>query len=119
MTETDIAPEADQDVHVRDLFDRMTRSYLRSVLSDELIAEHARGDLGHVSEPLARLLAWCQRRPPHQQIAVKAEADGSFRLIRFAGRGQKPAYVGEERFATLQEARHGAFLRHVKDLTET
>ena len=72
-----------------------------------------------ISEPLARLLAWCQRRPPHQQIAVKAEADGSFRLIRFAGRGQKPAYVGEERFATLQEARHGAFLRHVKDLTET
>jgi hypothetical protein len=119
MAEMQAADVPDQDVHVRDLFDRMTRAYLRSVLSDEVIAEHARGDHGHVSEPLARLLAWCHRRPPQQQYAVKAEADGSFRLIRFAGRrGQKPAYVGEEPFATLQAARHGAFLRHIQDLTE-
>ncbi|MCP9629413.1 hypothetical protein NML43_20160 [Rhodopseudomonas palustris] len=118
MAETQTIDVPDQDDHVRDLFDRMTRAYLRSVLNDELIAEHARGDHGHVSEPLARLLAWCHRRPRQQQYAVKAEADGSFRLIRFAGRGQKPVYVGDERFATLQAARHGAFLRHVQDLTE-
>jgi hypothetical protein len=111
--------QPDKDVHVRNLFDRMTRGYLLSVLSDELIEEHRRGDLGHVSEPLARLLAWCQRRPPGEQYAVKAEADGSFRLIRFAGRrGRPPDYIGDERYATLQAARHGAFLRHVGDLTE-
>jgi hypothetical protein len=113
----DAAPVADSDVHVRDHFDRTTRTYLLSVLSEELIAEH-RSNPPHMSEPLARLLAWCQRRPLSEQYAVKAEADGSFRIIAFTGRrGQKPIYVSEERFATLAEARHGVFLRHIKDLT--
>lgn len=119
MTDQDTAKHPDRDFQVRDHFDRMTRGYLRSVLSDDLIEEHRRGDLGHVSEPLARLLAWCRRRPPGEQYAVKAEADGSFRLVRFAPRrGQAPSYIGDERYATLQAARHGAFLRHVSDLTE-
>lgn len=109
----------DKDLHVRDHFDRMTRRYLLSILSDDLIDEHRRGNLGHVSEPLARLLAWCQRRPLAEQYAVKAEADGTFKLIRLAGRrGQPPVYLSDERFATLQAARHGAFLRHISDLTE-
>jgi branched-chain amino acid transport system permease protein len=54
-----------------------------------------------------------------QQYAVKAEADGAFRLVSFSGRrGQSPRYIGAERYATLQEARHGVFLRHINDLTE-
>ena len=111
------ASPADRDVHVRDHFDQTTRKYLLSVLSDELIEEHRR-DPPHMSEPLSRLVAWCQRRPLSAQYAVKAESDGSFRLISFSGvRGRKPVYVGEERYGTLQEARHGAFLRHVEDLT--
>lgn len=119
MTDDDTIRQPDKDSEVRDHFDRMTRGYLRSVLSDELIAEHRRGDLGHVSEPLARLLAWCQRCPPGDQYAVKAESDGTFRLIRFASqRGQAPVYIGDERYATLRAARHGAFLRHISDLTE-
>jgi len=116
-------PEKDdqpnKDLEVRDHFDRMTRSYLLSILSDELIEEHKNGDMGHPSEPLSRLLAWCQRRPLTEQYAVRAEADGTFRLISFAGqRGQPPRYFGDERYATLREARHGAFLRHISDLTE-
>ena len=96
-------------------FDRMTRAYLLSVLNDELIEEHRTGDGGHPSEPLSRLLAWSQRRPLSEQYAVKAEADGTFRLVSFSGRrGQPPRYLGEERYATLQEARHGVFLRHIK-----
>jgi hypothetical protein len=116
-TEDDNRP--DKNVHVRDHFDRMTRAYLRSVLSDEVIEEHRTGDVGHPSEPLSRLLAWCQRRPLTEQYAVKAEADGTFRLVSFSGRrGQPPRYVGDERYATIREARHGAFLRHISDLTE-
>jgi hypothetical protein len=119
MTDDDASRQPDRDFHVRDHFDRMTRGYLLSILSDELIAEHLRGNLGHVSEPLARLLAWCQRRPRSEQYAVKAESDGTFRLIRFANRrGQAPVYIGDERYATLRAARHGAFLRHVRDLKE-
>jgi hypothetical protein len=68
---------------------------------------------------LSRLLAWCQRRPLSEQYAVKAENDGVFRLVRFSGRrGQPPRYIGEVRYTTLQDARHGAFLRHINDLTE-
>jgi hypothetical protein len=108
-----------KDVHVRDHFDRMTRAYLRSVLSDALIEEHRSGDAAHPSEPLARLLAWCQRRPLTEQYAIKAEADGTFRLVSPSGRrGQAPHYVGDERYATVEQARHGAFLRHISDLTE-
>ena len=111
--------QPDKDFQVRDHFDRMTRAYLRSVLSDELIEEHRSGAASHPSEPLSRLLAWCQRRPLTEQYAVRAESDGTFRVISFAGRrGQPPRYVSDERYATLQEARHGAFLRHITDLTE-
>jgi hypothetical protein len=111
--------QRDKDVLVRGHFDRMTRAYLRSVLSDEVIEEHRTGEIGHPSEPLSRILAWCQRRPLGEQYAVKAEADGSFRLIGFSGRrGQPPRYVGDERYTSIREARHGAFLRHIRDLTE-
>ncbi|WP_454643702.1 hypothetical protein [Bradyrhizobium liaoningense] len=119
MSQPDKPHQTDGDVHVRDHFDRITRSYLRSVLNDAVIEEHRSGEPGHLSEPLARLLAWCQRRPPAEQYAVKAEADGTFRLIVFAGkRGQRPSYLGDEHYASLREARHAAFLRHVSDLIE-
>jgi branched-chain amino acid transport system permease protein len=111
--------QGDKDVLVRSHFDRMTRAYLRSVLTDEVIEEHRTSEIGHASEPLSRILAWCQRRALNQQYAVKAEADGSFRLIGFSGRrGQPPRYVSDERYSSIREARHGAFLRHIRDLTE-
>lgn len=110
---------ADRDHHVRDLFDRMTRAYLLTILDDALIEEHRTKEAGHYSEPLARLLAWCQRRPRGEQYGVKAEAGGTFRLIRFADRrGGPPAYLDEERHATLRDARHAVLLRHIRDLTE-
>lgn len=120
MTQQDADLQADKDVHVRNHFDRLTRAYLLSVLSDELIEEHRLSDGGHFSEPLARLLIWCQRRPLTDQYAIKAEADGTFRVIRFAGRRsqRKATYVGEERHRTLRDARHGVFLHHISDLTE-
>ena len=119
MSATDENGQIDKDHQVRAHFDRMTRAYLLSVLDDGLIEEHRTSDGAHPSEPLARLLAWCQRRPLDQQYAVKAEADGTFRLVSFSGRrGQPPRYIGDERYATLQKARHGVFLRHIRDLTE-
>lgn len=112
------AVPADADVHVREMWDRMTRIYLLGVVNDEIIAEHRRRPTGHHSEPLARLLAWCQRRPLSEQYAVKAEADGSFRIVSMTGRrGVPPTYIGEERFASLEGARHGVLLRHISDLT--
>src|ERR1700688_1195005 len=119
MPAADENGQIDRDHQVRAHFDRMTRAYLLSVLDDELIEEHRTSVGSHLSEPLARLVAWCQRRPLGKQYAVKAEADGAFRLISFSRtRGQPPRYIGDERYTTLQEARHGVFLRHIKDLTE-
>jgi branched-chain amino acid transport system permease protein len=107
----------DKDEYVRDHFDQTTRKYLLSVLSPALIEEHRRFP-PHPSEPLARVLAWCQRRPVQERYAIKKEADGSFRLITFSGvRGRTPIYAGDEHHATFEDARHGAFLRHLKDLT--
>lgn len=117
MTDGDTSSPLDKDRNVRGHFDRMTRKYLLSVLTGALIEEHRRNP-PHVSEPLSRLLAWCRRRPLNEQYAVKAEADGSFRIITFSGvRGRGPVYAEEERYATLEEARHGTFLRHIRDLT--
>lgn len=117
-TKQRLAPRKDADHDVRDMFDRMTRAYLLTVVSDELIAEHRRSPFGHHSEPLTRLLAWCQRRPLPEQYAVKAEADGTYRIVSMTGRrGARPTYLGEARFASLEEARHGVLLRHISDLT--
>ena len=116
--EADPAVRRDSDLDVRDMFDRMTRSYLLTVLSDDLIEEHRRNPVGHHSEALTRLLAWCQRRPLQQQYAVKADADGTYRIVSMTGRrGARPVYVGEARFASLDQARHGVLLRHISDLT--
>jgi hypothetical protein len=32
-------------------------------------------------------------------------------------RGIPPTYIGESRFASLEEARHGVLLQHISDLT--
>lgn len=113
-----VIPRKDSDLDVRDMFDRMTRAYLLTVIGEDLIEEHRRKPCGHHSEPLARLLAWCQRRPLPEQYAVKAEADGTFRIVSMTGRrGVAPSYLGEARFASLEEARHGVLLRHISDLT--
>ena len=114
----DQARRTDADQDVREMFDRMTRAYLLTVISDDLVEEYRRRPTGHHSEPLARLLAWCQRRPLPEQYAVKAEADGTFRIVSMTGRrGVRPEYLGETRFASLEDARHGVLLRHISDLT--
>ena len=118
MSEADTSSVADADLHVRANFDKITRSYLLSVLSDALIEEHRRKPEGHHSEPLTRLLNWCQTRPLHEQYAVLQEAGGCYRVVRLSGKPRvPPARVGSESYASLREARHAVFLNHIKDLT--
>ena len=119
MTDTDTSPPVlDADDHVRNNFDAMTRKYLLTVLSDDIIEEHRQKQMGHHSEPLARLLAWCHRRPMGEQYSLRQAADGGYRIIRMSGRrGVPPAYVGDTVFAAIDDARHGVFLQHIKDLT--
>jgi len=119
MTKKDTSPPVlNADDHVRNNFDAMTRKYLLTVLSDEIIEEHRQEQSGHHSEPLTRLLAWCHRRPPGEQYSLRQEADCSYRIIRMSGRrGRSPTYVGGKVFNTIDDARHGVLLQHIKDLT--
>jgi hypothetical protein len=117
MIQTD--SRADADIAVRNHFDRMTRAYLRSILSDEVIAEHRTADDKHLSEPLARLLHWMHRRRMAEPYAIMAGADGGFRLIAMSPRrGTAPRPLDERSYASLGEARHALFVLHLRDLEE-
>lgn len=117
MTEPVQDPVADADVHVRANFDRMTRSFLLSVLSDELIEEYRHKPEGLHSEPLMRLLHWCRTRPLNEQYAVLQAAEGGYRVVRLSGQPRvAPAPVDTASYATVREARHAVFLSHIKDL---
>ncbi|WP_324754058.1 hypothetical protein [Roseovarius sp. Pro17] len=119
MTQNDKTPPVlDADDHVRAQFDAMTRKYLLTVLNDDIIEEYRQKSTGHQSEPLARLLAWCHRRPMDQQYSLRQASDGGYRIIRMSGRrGVPPTYVGETIFTTIGDAHHGVFLQHIQDLT--
>lgn len=111
-------PVTDADDHVRQNFDHFTRSYLLSVLSDQLIEEHRSKPDGHHSEPLTRLLNWCHMRPLDQQYIVIHRSDGHFRIARLSGKPRSaPMPVDDQTYATVREARHAVFLKHIKDLT--
>ena len=117
-SETTQPAERDKDIYVRDHFDRMTRDYLLSVLSDALIEEHRRYP-AHPSEPLARLARLVPA--PAARRAVCGEERGRRQLPPHsafpADAAPSPPMRAKSAIATLEEARHGAFLRHIKDLT--
>lgn len=118
MSETTDTGPVDADVHVRRNFDRFTRSYLLSVLDDALVEEHRLKPEGHHSEPLTRLLNWCQTRPLQEQYVVVHRRDGRFQVARLTGRPRSgPEPVDEQTHATAREARHAVLLQHIKDLT--
>ncbi len=101
-------------------FDRMTRAYLLSVLDDELIEEHRTGDA--VAIPASRChgfwpgasVARLASNMPSRRKLMALSASSAFQ----AGAVNPRAISVTERYATLQEARHGVFLRHINDLTE-
>jgi hypothetical protein len=118
MADLDQSCATDADKYVRENFDRMTRAYLLSVFSDKLIDEHRNKPEGHHSEPLTRLLNWCHTRPLNEQYAVLQITDGRYQVVRLSGRPRvAPKRVDTEFHATVRDARHAAFLHHIKDLT--
>lgn len=118
MSATPAPVVEDADFHVRQNFDRFSRSYLLSVLSDRLIEEHRVKPEGHHSEPLTRLLNWCHTRPLGEQYVVLHRTDGRFQVARLTGKPrQGPKAVDDQTYTTVREARHAVFLQHIKDLT--
>ncbi len=110
----------DRDVLVADRFNLMQRLYLKSVLSDALIAEHRRQPLGHHSEPLARLLMYLQRSAANRYALKRDAAGGAYRIIRLSRvRGVAPELADDAVFGSVGEAYHGLFLKQIKEMLES
>lgn len=118
MNATPLSGHTDADGNVRKNFDRFTRAYLLSVVNDGVVEEHRIKPEGHHSEPLTRLLSWCHTRPLNEQYVVVRQNDGQFHVARLSGRPRVgPKRVDDQTYSTVREARHAAFLQHIKDLT--
>ncbi len=102
-------------------FDKMQRDYLKTLVCDEVIAEHRDKPLGQHSEALERLLLYFRRAPQEDKYALyRSGAHGPFKIVAFAGtRGISPRTVEDKEYETIDEAYHGLFLRRVHDLLES
>lgn len=117
MTSLLTAPP-DRDKVYREAFDKMTRSHLRRLVSDEVIEEHRRQPSGRHSEALGRILAYFKRLPPEHQYLLRRVGSG-YRIVRMATvRNGSIDAVGDQTFDTFEAGYHGIFLLKLKDMME-
>ena len=111
----------DKDYLYHRRFDKMQRDYLKTLVCDEVIAEHKAKPLGQHSEALERLLLYFRRVPQVDKYAIKRDSHtNTYKIIAFSGvRGISPRLVEDKEYQTEEEAYHGVFLRRVYDLLES
>ncbi|WFU39564.1 hypothetical protein QA640_35220 [Bradyrhizobium sp. CB82] len=111
----------DRDIIVRDRFDGCRREFLRTLVTPEVIEEHRRSPLGQHSERLERLLIYFRQRPLDERYAVRAiEPFRRYQVVKLSGRrGVPPRVIDTGIYTSANEARHGLFLRCIRDLLET
>lgn len=112
----------DQDTVYRQFWDKMQRSFLKTLVSEELIEEHRKQPLGQHSEPLERLLLHFRCAPQKDKYAVRRDrGTGSYHLIRLPGDRESSKDVVEEEgvYSTPEEAYHEVFVRRVSELMES
>ena len=103
----------------RDLFDSMTRQYLKKIVTDDLIEEHRRKPTGRHSEALERVLAYFRRLPLGHQYALQSGPDDGYRIVALStARRGRPHPVDDAHYPTLDAAYHGIFLKKLKDMME-
>jgi branched-chain amino acid transport system permease protein len=108
----------DRQVQVYLDWDAKQREKIKALITDELIAEHEAKPLGQHSDALERVLQYFRRQPAAgKYLIVATKPWGEYRIGVLSGvRGQPPAIVDDETFASEDEALHGIFLRRVRDL---
>jgi hypothetical protein len=110
----------DRQLEVYQVFDRLSRERAVSLLSEEIIAEHAANPAGPHSDPQQRVLRYLRRAPVQGKyliLAVRPWAE--YRIVRLTGvRGQAPSALGDGPYATEAEATHAVFLKRVAELRE-
>jgi branched-chain amino acid transport system permease protein len=109
---------ADQGDLYRRHFDEKQREYLKTLVCDELIAEHEAKPLGQHSEPLGRLLHYFRHAPQAGKYAIKRELrSGIFRIVVLSGvRGVAPRPVDDAAYERVEDAYHALFLKRVEGL---
>ena len=112
--------EADRQLQVYEDWDSKQRARMRALITDELIAEHARSPLGQHSDALERVLAYFRRQPQAgKQVVVATKPWEEYRIAALTGvRGEPATIVDDEVFPTEEAAMHGVFLRRVQGLRE-
>ena len=108
----------DQGEVYRLYFDEKQREYLKTLVCDEVIAEHKAKPLGQHSEPLARLLHFFAHAPQAGKFAIRRSVrSNTFQIVALSGvRGVPPSPVGREEYERVEDAYHALFLMRVERL---
>ena len=111
----------DRQLQVYADWDAKQRVRIKALITPELIEEHRRKPLGQHSDALERVLNYFRRQPqPGKYIIVATKAWEEYRIGVLSGvRGQPAAILGDQAFASEEDAIHGIFLRRVRDLQES
>jgi branched-chain amino acid transport system permease protein len=108
----------DRELLVLARWNARTASEIRRLITDDLIAEHARKPLGQHSDALERVLNYFRRAPQASKyIGVCTQPWAEWRVGVLSGvRGVPPRILDGERFRSEQDVQHGIFLLRVRDL---
>jgi branched-chain amino acid transport system permease protein len=108
----------DRELLVLDRWNVRTGGEIRRLITDDLIAEHARKPLGQHSDALERVLNYFRRAPQaNKYIGVCTQPWAEWRIGILSGvRGVPPKILDDQRFTSEQDLQHGIFLRRVRDL---
>jgi hypothetical protein len=102
-------------------WDRKQRERIKTLITPELIAEHAAKPLGQHSDLLERVLNYFRRQPQAgKYIIVATKPWEEYRIGVLSGvRGEPATILDDDSFASEDEALHGIFVRRVRELTES
>ncbi len=102
-------------------YDKRSRDYLKTLVSDDIIAEHRRKPQGQHSPALDRLLNYFRRASGIDKYAVLCiKPFAQYRLVALSGkRGVPPRMVDDQMYASPDEAYHAVFVKRVQDLLDS
>jgi branched-chain amino acid transport system permease protein len=102
-------------------YDKRSRDYLKTLVSDDIIAEHRRKPQGQHSPALDRLLNYFRRASVIDKYAVLCiKPFAQYRLVALSGkRGVPPRMVDDQMYASPDEAYHAVFVKRVQDLLDS
>lgn len=102
-------------------FDKTVRDHLKTLITDELIAEHRKNVAGPHGDALERLLNYFRRAAIVDKYAILAvKPFAEYRIVALSGRRTvPPRLVDDQVYATPEEAQHAVFLRRIQDLKDS